>query len=382
MIKRRIEPVEMTEIRKLLRWAIITELIWWGIIAFLAFVLRPVFGWDQLELLHPFWLFGSLLVVLIALVFIKRSVWKLNLARNYSGGKTAMLQVTFNWKLQFLYYFLLRTCVTCLFLTLAQPVIGKAKVNDERSTLDLVVCLDISASMNTQDIAPKTSRLLIAKRALNQLLSELKGERIAIVVFANSAYTELPLTADYGAAKLFLNEIKTDMISAQGTNIGAALALAKKQFVDAHSKPAILVITDGEDHEQAWKNEAKELAKQNVPICFLGVGTTKGGPVPKDVNQPKLGFKRLNGNPVISRLEEVGLKAMAQSTNSSLYFARTAFPDMQFLARDISSEKHVSKGKRQIEVAQNYYRIPLILSVLCLMAMLLVPSVLRSKSRL
>lgn len=381
MIEPRIEPVEMAEIKKLFRWVIITEILWWGIIVLMAFVLRPVLGWNQLELLHPFWLIGSLLVVAIAFVFLKRSAWKLNLARNYSGGKTAMLQVSFNWKIQFLYYFLLRTCVTCLFLTLAQPIIGKAKVNDERSTLDLVVCLDISASMNTQDIAPKTSRLLIAKRALNQLLSELKGERIAIIIFANSAYTELPLTADYGAAKLFLNEIETDMISAQGTNIGAALALAKKQFVDIHSKPAILVITDGEDHEDEWKKEANELTKQNVPICFLGVGTTKGGPIPKDVNQPKLGFKRLNGNPVISRMEEVGLKAMTQSTNSSLYFARTAFPDMQYLARDISSEKHISKGKRQIEVAQNYYRIPLIVSILCLFGMLLIPSILIHKSR-
>ena len=119
-------------------------------------------------------------------------------------------------------FIFLRNIVAFLILALANPLLGKMKQNTKADNLELVICLDISNSMNAKDIE-NTSRLEVAKRGLSQLVNQLKGERIGMCVFAGTAFVQLPLTNDYHAAKLFTQEIETDMISAQGTNISSAL---------------------------------------------------------------------------------------------------------------------------------------------------------------
>ena len=149
----------------------------------------------------------------------------------------------------FLKYFFFRNAFVFLIIALAQPIYGKKKVSGTSESLELVVSLDISNSMNTHDISNEKSRLDISKRALIQLINNLHGEKIGISLFANSAFVQLPLTRDYSAAKLFIQDIETEMITSQGTNIAEALEVSYGMFSQEKITKGIILVTDGENHE-------------------------------------------------------------------------------------------------------------------------------------
>lgn len=358
--------------RKLVVWTLIAEVAFWAASAIVYFLFFAS-GDTELQFLHPhlFWLFLSIPAILF--VYLRRWRWKSSLYESYRGmGKTRMLWVTFHPLRYFLQYFFLRNILFFLILALAQPIMGNRKVKGSKRVLDLVICLDISSSMNTMDMEDD-SRLTVAKRGISQLLNNLKGERISVVVFANDAYTQLPLTMDYGAAKMFVNEIETDMISDQGTNIGAALRVAQTQFIDSESGHAILVITDGEDHEQLWREQVDQLVKKNVELSYFGIGTEQGGLIPIDPQDPSMGYKRDGGSTIVSRLDANGLKRMAETSNSSVYFANSAYPDMISVVNELSSVKTKTVKSMEFTVQRNYYQIPLSIAFCCFMAYLFVP---------
>src|SRR5690606_18191918 len=130
----------------------------------------------------------------------------------------------------FFRFFLFRNAFVFLILAMAQPAFGSKRVAGTVDSMELVLCLDISNSMNTKDIDPELSRLDIAKRAITELINNLHGEKIGVCVFANNAFTQLPVTIDYHAAKMYVNDIETSMISSQGTNVKAALETCMDMF--------------------------------------------------------------------------------------------------------------------------------------------------------
>jgi Ca-activated chloride channel family protein len=358
--------------RMLVIWTLIAEVIFWGVTGLLY---SNVFnGGNELTFLHPelFWLLFLIPGVLV--VYLRRWQWKSELYENYRGmGKTRMLWVKFNPVRYFLQYFFLRNILFFLVLALVQPAMGNRKVKGSKRVLDLVICLDISSSMNTMDMGENTTRLTVAKRGIIQLLNNLKGERISVVVFANNAYTQLPLTMDYGAAKLFVQEIETDMISEQGTNIGTALEIAQLQFIDSESGHAILVITDGEDHEQLWREQVNRIVEKGIELSYFGIGTEQGGLIPIDPKDPASGYKREGGTAVVSRLDVEGLKRMAGVSRSPLNFAASAYPDMSAVATALSSVKSKTVKNMEFTVQRNYYQIPLIIALCCFLGYLFVP---------
>jgi len=358
--------------RQLVVWTLIAEVIFWAV-GLLLYV--TVFNEkNSLTFLHPefFWLL--ILIPVILVFYLRRWQWKSELYETYRGmGKTRMLWVKFNPVRYFLQYFLLRSVVFFIALALVQPAMGNRKVKGSKRVLDLVICLDISSSMNTQDMGSNTSRLTVAKRGITQLLNNLKGERISVVVFANGAYTQLPLTMDYGAAKMFVQEIETDMISEQGTNIGAALEIAQMQFIDAESGHAILVITDGEDHEQLWREQVGKIRSKGIELSYFGIGTEKGGLIPVDPQDPASGYKRDGGMAVVSKLDVAGLQRMASATGSALSFAESAYPDMSEVSANLSSVKSKTVNNMEFTVARNYYQIPLLIAFCCFLGYLFVP---------
>jgi Ca-activated chloride channel homolog len=358
--------------RQLVIWTLIAEVIFWAVA---GIVYVTVFnGKSELTFLHPelFWLL--ILIPAILVIYLKRWQWKSELYETYRGmGKTRMLWVKFNPVRYFLQYFLLRSVLFFLVLALVQPAMGNRKVKGSKRVLDLVICLDISSSMNTMDMESGTTRLTVAKRGITQLLNNLKGERISVVVFANSAYTQLPLTMDYGAAKLFVQEIETDMISEQGTNIGAALEVAQLQFIDSESGHAVLVITDGEDHEQLWREQIGKIASKGIELSYFGVGTEKGGLIPVDPQDPAAGYKRDGGTAVVSRLDVAGLRRMANASGSALSFANSPYPDMSTVSANLSSVKSRTVKDMEFTVQHNYYQIPLLIALCCFIGYLFVP---------
>ena len=184
----------------------------------------------------------------------------------------------------------------------------------KREGVDLMIAIDLSHSMMAQDIKP--NRLERAKQAISRLIDKLEGDRIGLVVFAGEAYVQLPITTDYSAAKLFLSTVNTSIIPTQGTKIGNAIDLCVKSFDQENNQnKAIIIITDGENHDEEAISSAKIAQEQNIYIHTLGMGLTKGGPIPfyNKYGSTSEFRKDREGNIIITKLNETILKEIAQA---------------------------------------------------------------------
>lgn len=363
--------------QRVLRWVVLAELMWW-VLVLLIFAFDP-FSSLGLSLLHPKMLWLWCLILPIVGASIAQWQWKSRLFDNYSShGVTRMLTVNTQPIRAFLHYFLLRTFVFMVVLAMAQPVGGSRKVTGSKRVLDLVVCLDISNSMNTKDMGGgSASRLTAAKHAIQELLNQLKGERVSIVIFANEAYVQLPLTMDYGAAKLYLPDIETNMISDQGTNIGSALQAAQTQFKDGESGKAVLIITDGEDHEKLYQEEINKLDQKQVELALLGLGSSKGGLIPNDPFDESQGFKREGGKAVVSRLDQQALNKMAAKSGATLVVSDNEFPNIIDIATNFKNSKNKVVKKLEFKVEQNFYFVPSLLAIFSLIIYLFLPQMIK-----
>ena len=205
------------------------------------------------------------------------------------------------------------------FLTIAAsgPQLGTRVRPVERKGVDLVIVLDTSKSMDANDVTP--SRLSKAKFELNKLIKTLSGDRVSIIVFAGSSHLYLPLTTDYEAALLFLNEIETDMIPNQGTSLSSALNTARTAFTEELGKfKLVLLVTDGEDHEGEAIDVAKKAAMDGMIINTVAVGSDEGGLIPIESNNKyKLDKK---GRLITSKVDQIILKDIAKAGQGSFYW--------------------------------------------------------------
>jgi Ca-activated chloride channel family protein len=212
-------------------------------------------------------------------------------------------------------FILLLLAVFLLFVSMANLQYGLKEEEVKQKGIDLMIALDVSNSMNAEDLKP--NRLERAKRAIEQLIDKLHGDRIGIIVFAGDAYVQLPITTDYAAAKMYLQTIDTDIVPTQGTAIGTAIDLAMQSFnfEDPTSK-AIIIITDGENHEDNPVEAAQNAAENGVYVYTIGMGTPEGAPIPVYKHGKQVGFKKdKEGNTVVSHLNEEMLKEIAQAGN-------------------------------------------------------------------
>lgn len=169
-----------------------------------------------------------------------------------------------------------------LLLALARPQLPSSTgAEDDSKGIEAMICLDISNSMLSEDIAP--SRLAFAKRTIAGLLDQMKSDRVGLIIFAGSAYVQLPITSDLGTAREFLSDIHPRMISDQGTAIGDAIQLARQSFSDRRDLgKAILILTDVEDFEEGSEQQAKDAAKAGIRVEVIGIGTEQGAPIPTE----------------------------------------------------------------------------------------------------
>ncbi len=203
--------------------------------------------------------------------------------------------------------------ITLTIIGAANLQTGSKLENVKREGIDLYFCIDVSNSMNAEDIAP--SRLERSKLAISNIISKLKGDRVGIIVFAGNAYVQLPITTDYAAAKMFLSTINTNLIPTQGTAIGPAITLATRSFGNTEHAKAIIVISDGEDHENGEAVKAvQEAVKQGIKIYTIGMGLEEGAPIPIYNKYGKqTGFKKdKEGNIVITKLDDNMLRQIAE----------------------------------------------------------------------
>lgn len=200
-----------------------------------------------------------------------------------------------------------------LILGLVNPKIGTKMETVKREGIDIVFAIDVSKSMLAEDVAP--SRLDKSKQIVSQIINQLGSDRIGIVAYAGSAFPVLPITTDYSVAKMFLQSMNTDMVSSVGTSFNEAIKLSSTYFDDKKTSKLLIMISDGEDHNEGAEEAAEEAKKQGIKIITIGVGTEKGGTIPLKRNGIVEGFKKDNNNEVvITKLVPESLTAIAKAT--------------------------------------------------------------------
>jgi len=218
----------------------------------------------------------------------------------------------------------------------------------KRKGADIMIALDVSNSMKAQDIQP--SRLERSKQAISRLIDRLEGDRIGIIVFAGEAYMQLPITTDYGAAKLFLNYIDTDIVPTQGTAIGAAIERATEAFPqdNKHNK-AIIVITDGENHEDDAMVAARQANEKGIVVHTIGMGSVEGAPIPVFHNRVQVDFKKDKvGNTIISRLDPEALSAISLEGGGKFIRATNSDDGLSAVIKEISKMEKSEFGAKMI----------------------------------
>ena len=266
----------------------------------------------MLRFANAYILWALVLVPLLIIVFLIVRDWKKRALASL-GDKAVisriMPQVSFSRPvLKFIFFIV---AYTVLIIGIADPQVGGHTDEVKKRGADIMILLDVSNSMLSKDFAP--DRLDNAKQALAQLIDNLHEDRIGIVVFAGEAYVQMPITTDYSAAKIFLNTINTNMVPVQGTAIGAAIDLGAKSFdyKDGTSK-AMILMTDGENHEDDAITSAQSAHEKGVAIHVIGFGSPQGAPVPIYENGKQNGFHLDSaGHTVISKLNEDMCKQIA-----------------------------------------------------------------------
>lgn len=206
---------------------------------------------------------------------------------------------------------LLLSVITILIFMIARPQVGSKISHEKREGIEVLIALDISNSMLAQDVIP--SRLEKSKLLIEDLVDHFTNDKVGLVVFAGDAFVQLPITNDYVSAKMFLQNINPSLITTQGTDLARAISLSQSCFTQReHIGRAIIVITDGEDHEGGALEAAREAYKKGINVFILGVGTSKGAPIP-DGNGGYL--KDNSGQIVLSALNEQMCQQVAKAGN-------------------------------------------------------------------
>lgn len=227
------------------------------------------------------------------------------------GDRLAPMASQFRLRLKLILSLL---ALTILIMALARPQAGVRTNREKRQGIQAIICMDISNSMLARDVAP--SRLDKSKLIVENLVDQFVDDKVGLVVFAGDAFVQLPVTSDYVSAKMFLDNIQPSLIQEQGTDIGKAINLALNSFDKNSSQgKAIILITDGEDHEGGAEEAARKAAKAGVKVYVLGVGGTAGAPIPTNAGTY---LADRNGQTVMTKLNEQMCRAVAQA-GSGIY---------------------------------------------------------------
>ncbi|GJQ61935.1 MAG: membrane protein [Melioribacteraceae bacterium] len=247
--------------------------------------------------------------------------------------------------------------VTLLIFALANPQVG-AKIEEVKQVgIDVFIILDVSLSMTAEDIKP--SRLEKAKFEISKLINRLRGDRIGLIVFSGNAYVQFPLTTDYAAANLFLSAVDVSSVPQPGTAIGPALQLAMSSFPEeSQAKRAMVVITDGEDHEGDLNAVIQDANEKEIAIYAIGLGSPSGVPIPLySASGQQKGYKKdRQGNVVLTKLDETTLQELTRQGNGSYYRATNSSDELEKIYNDLSRIEETEYGATRVtEYEDRYY---------------------------
>lgn len=255
-----------------------------------------------------------MLLIIPILVLVRFIVWRKRKRNLRKFGDSSLLKEMMPDVSKYrptIKFCLLLSAITILIFMIARPQVGSKISHEKREGIEVLIALDISNSMLAQDVIP--SRLEKSKLLIEDLVDHFTNDKVGLVVFAGDAFVQLPITNDYVSAKMFLQNINPSLITTQGTDLARAISLSQSCFTQReHIGRAIIVITDGEDHEGGALEAAREAYKKGINVFILGVGTSKGAPIP-DGNGGYL--KDNSGQTVLSALNEQMCQQVAKAGN-------------------------------------------------------------------
>ncbi|WP_430411175.1 VWA domain-containing protein [Kordia sp.] len=279
-----------------------------------------------------------IIIPIVVLVFLLLQLWKRSAQRKFADKQ--LLERLSPEKS--IFKPILKLTIWCLAIAsltvaLVNPKIGTKLETIKREGVDIVFAVDVSKSMLAEDISP--SRLDKSKRIVSEIINKLGSDRIGIIAYAGRAVPQLPITTDFSAAKMFLSNLNTNMLSSQGTAIDDAIRLAKTYYDDVEQTNRVLVIiSDGEDHTGGAGKIAEEATKEGIKTYTIGVGTVKGGPIPIKRRGITESYKRdLQGEVVITKLNEKTLQDIASEGNGEYIDGANTEAAVEFITNRLNA---------------------------------------------
>lgn len=299
------------------------------------------------RLSHSEFLWLYLLIPVFIIIFLLMMSWKKIALKKF--GEASVIAKLFpdtSVSRTYIKFILFLIASAFMIFGLCGPQIGTKLEEVKRKGVDLMIALDVSNSMNAEDIKP--SRLERSKQAIYRLIDKLQGDRIGLIVFAGQAYVQLPITTDYGAAKLFLQSINSDIVPTQGTAIGSAIDLSVQSIGDSAKKnTAIVIITDGENHEDDAIEEAKRAAEKGIIVHTIGMGSIDGAPIPVFHNNTRVGYLQdESGNTVVTKLDADMLQKIAEAGKGKFVRASNNDVGLEIIMKEVNSMEKKEFGSK------------------------------------
>jgi Ca-activated chloride channel homolog len=322
---------------------------------------------------HPDYLYALAAIPLITILYMwSRRRSKAALARFGKADLVSRLMPDYSRLKQPLKFGLLSIVLILLIIAWANPQWGAKRATVKRSASDVIIALDISTSMLSDDVKP--NRLERARTFAIDLMTALKGERIGSIVFAGNAYLQMPLTTDYAAAAMFIKSANPEQATTQGTALSEAIDIAEKAFrTSSKSSKVLIIISDGEDHDSDALSRAKEARANGMLIFTLGVGTTEGGYIP--LNSPDgQDVKRDDSEqPVRTRLNEQMLRDLAAAGEGEYFNIANTKGVVPALKSKVDKMEKQEMEARSFTEFESYFQWFLIPAVLILILEFLLP---------
>lgn len=264
-------------------------------------------------------------------------------------------------------------------VALAGPKIGTEVREVQQKGVNMMVALDLSRSMNTEDVRP--SRLEKAKFEINRLIDRLQGDRIGLLVFTEQAYLQVPFTADYSALKLFIDILNTDQMSSGGTDFSAALSLALNSFQSldeqeqGNAADVLLLVGDGENHGPGYDDVLNRLIEEDIVIFSVGVGTLQGGPIPvyNDEGTLVAYHKDNTGQTVTSRLEPATMQEIAREGGGEYYQINSGSDNIEPFFSKLDELERGEFSSQEFADYKNQYQVLLMIGIILFCVSIFLP---------
>jgi Ca-activated chloride channel family protein len=322
---------------------------------------------------HTDFLWALLLIPALTAIFIWMVIWKKRALLRF--GEWTIIQRLLpglSRSRVITKFILLMIGYGFLIIGIANPQIGSKLVEGERKGIDIMIALDVSNSMLAEDIKP--SRLEMSKQAISKLIDNLGNDRLGIVIFAGNAYMQLPITTDYSAAKMFLTSIDTKIVPTQGTAIGEAIEMSEGAFDDETHSRAIIIISDGENHEDDALDAAKKTSEKGIIVYTVGMGLPEGAPIPEynKYNQ-MVGYKKDRaGSTVVTKLDEAMLQQIASAGKGVYVRANNSQSGLKTILEEINKLEKTKFESRMFSDYEDRFQYFIAVSLILLIIELLI----------